>query len=591
MQLAVRQEDADVLLKEKNLLTASVLDKYRTAGQIAESGLKYLIELINSSYHFQTLGRQLSVQELCVMGDSYIAALLNRVYVDKSQVREKGISHPTAIEVNQFTGTGFSPEVDDVRPFMFQTGDLVAISLGVHIDGYTANVSHTLVIFPPNPTKPDGPLLGPKADSVIAAHIAAETVVGLMALASKPEKLPKEFLGTVATSSSNTTITGHTIRQTVDEIARQFGCVVVPGSKVRRIRRFLAGQAEGIVAERDFKGVVWDELHQEVELLTRYRNQNLKESQEMTIISKKDIKEIEASHSAIPTDEFVVAKGEAYQVDIRMVSVAEFKNELGIVTIEEVDKYTGKNHAKTTFNSQPTIYVRDYAMHHQLKLKTSRQLLGAIDKKIGVFPFKLTHLCDSFPLDIDANGNVDGEILQRLAKEVTQRKLGANELSNRHLIESRPIQLVKFVPLKQILLSSNPTGRQGVDANKPVLPGMEIPLPNLGISSLKLKLLVNKHGRSITEGGVARELKSIVIGGGEDSKNDAVDAIKLTGNYKPSWSHSQYKLQGPLQSAIQQLDLLMKDKRFGISIRQVMPLSNLFSQIDVKQAGDMNIDN
>lgn len=590
MQLAVRQEDADVLLKEKNVLSASVLDKYRTAGQIAESGLKYLIELINASYHFQTLGRQLSVQELCVMGDSYIAALLARVYVDKSQVREKGISHPTAIEVNQFTGTGFSPEVDDARPFIFQTGDLVIVSLGVHIDGYTANVSHTLVIFPPNPAKPDGPLLGPKADAVIAAHIAAETVVGLMALASKPEKLPREFLGD-GNATSNSTITGHTIRQTVDEIARQFGCVVVPGSKVRRIRRFLAGQAEGIVAERDFKGVVWDELHQEVELLTRYSNQNLSESQELTIISKKDIKEIEASHSAIPTDEFTVAKGEAYQVDIRMVSVAEFKNELGIITVEEVDKYTGKNSAKVTFNSQPTIFVRDYAIHHQLKLKSSRQLLGAIDKEIGVYPFKLTHLCDSFPLDTDVNGAVDEEAVQRLTKEVKQRKLGANELANRHLIESRPIQLVKFVPLEQILLSSNPTGRKGIDASKPVLPGMEVPLPNLGISSLKLKLLVSKHGRGITEGGVARELKSIVVGGGEDSRNDAVDAIKLTGNYKPSWSHSQYKLQGALQSAVQQLDLLLKDKRFGVSVRQVMPLSNLFSQIDVKKAGEMTIDN
>lgn len=67
--------------------------------------------------------------------------------------------------------------------------------------------------------------------------------------------------------NSNNTITGTQIRQLVDAIADSFNCIVVPGSKIRRVRRFLAGQAEGIVAERDFKGVVWDESHQEARLL------------------------------------------------------------------------------------------------------------------------------------------------------------------------------------------------------------------------------------------------------------------------------------------------------------------------------------
>ena len=147
--------------------------------------------------------------------------------------------------------------------FTFNAGDIVTITLGVHIDGYAANVSHTVVIYPTgvtidNELKPPGPLLGSKADSICAAHIATETVVALLGMALTPEKLPTQL------DPNNTKlVTGKQIRNIVNSIAESFNCTVVPGSKVRRIRRFLAGQAEGVVAEKDFKGVVGSESDQE----------------------------------------------------------------------------------------------------------------------------------------------------------------------------------------------------------------------------------------------------------------------------------------------------------------------------------------
>lgn len=156
MQLAVRQEDADILLKQKNVLDELVVEKYRVAGQITQTALAYITSLINNSYHLQT-SPKLTIQQLCLLTDSFLLKLLSRQYVNK--VNEKGIAHPTTINVNQLLN-GFSPEIDDEREFFLNQGDVVTISLGVHIDGYTSQVSHTLVIYPPSAdAKPEGPLL------------------------------------------------------------------------------------------------------------------------------------------------------------------------------------------------------------------------------------------------------------------------------------------------------------------------------------------------------------------------------------------------------------------------------------------------
>ena len=137
------------------------------------------------------------------------------------------------------------------------------------------------------------------------------------------------------------TVTGSQIRELVDAIADSFNCVVVPGSKIRRIRRFLAGQAEGIVAERDFKGVVWDESHQEARLLKQSNNT----STDLILLDSN--KPVQTNNSsAIPTDDFVVVPGEVYQIDIRMTGLSDV-NEIGIVTTEEIDHFTGKITSKT----------------------------------------------------------------------------------------------------------------------------------------------------------------------------------------------------------------------------------------------------
>ncbi|CAK9438653.1 uncharacterized protein LODBEIA_P28770 [Lodderomyces beijingensis] len=561
MQVAVHQDDADILLKQRNILDESIVEKYRVAGQITQTGLQYLTSLINNSYHLQ-VGPKFTIQQLCLLTDSFLMGLLAKAYAHK--VNEKGIASPTTINVNELLN-GFAPEIDDERDFFLKEGDVATLSLGVQIDGYTSQVSHTLVIYPPSPTelKPSGPLLGNNADALCATHVAVEATIALLGCALAPEKVPQPL------KTGSNAITGAQIRELVDSIAEQFNCVVVPGSKVRRIRRFLAGQAEGIVAERDFKGVVWDESHQEAQLLKRTsaKSTSTSNSTELQAHDGRSKPVGTSNSSAVPSDEFVVFPGEVYQVDLRMSGLntgEQPQQQLGIVTTEEVDHFTGKNYKQNDFNAKASIFVRDFAIVHQLKLKTARKLLGEIDKSFSVFPFKLDFASKSFPINIESSEEEIKESIEKIKEELKSFRLGSAELINRHLVQSKPIQITKFVALKEILSSANPTGKHGIDANKPVLPGMEIPLPQLGISSLKLKSLL-KTGANISN---VRESSTILL------NQDKNEVYRLTGGEstaKMSWVHSQYKLSHELFQVVNHLVQLTKDTRFGIKVKEVGP--------------------
>ncbi|KAI3403909.2 ARX1 [Candida oxycetoniae] len=572
MQVAIHQDDADILLKQRNILDEAIVEKYRVAGQITQSGLQYFTSLINNCYHLQTIPR-LTIQQLCLLTDSCLLDLLSKQYVNK--VNEKGIAIPTTINVNEFVN-GFAPEIDDEREMFLNQGDVVTVSMGVHIDGYTSQLSHTLVIYPINPAemKPSGPLLGNNADALCATHIAMESVISLLGCSLSPEKLPQQL------KNSSNSITGSQIRQLVDSIAESFNCVVVPGSKVRRIRRFLAGQAEGVVAERDFKGVVWDESHQEAQLLKRAlglasSSTSLTPSTTTSLI-KKPIGT--SNSSAVPTDEFVVVPGEVYQVDICMSGLnngEQPQQQLGIVTTEEIDNFAGKNYKQNDFNAKASIFVRDFAITHQLKLKTARKLLGEIDKSFSVFPFKLDFASKSFPINIEESEESIRQQMDQIKEEIKSFRLGSAELTNRHLIRSKPIQITKFIPLKEVLLTANPTGKHGVDASKPVLPGMEVPLPQLGISSIKLKSLL-KTGASISN---VRESSTIVL---NDKKQEVHRLNGGESTAKMNWVHSRYELANEVHELVNHLVQLTKDSRFGIKIKEVLPYKMKLEKLAVE---------
>lgn len=504
-QLTIHKDDENRLLKTKNILDESVLDKYRTAGHIVETALKYTIDIINEMYHFQSQPVK-PISQICLIVDSLMAKMLQRVYVKC----ENNISTPTSFNINEII-SNYSPESDDLMTF--NQGDVITISLGVSVDGYVAETSHTIVIYPPG-EKPVGPLLGAKSDAIVANYYIKQVVTSLLGLSLSPEKLPVEIQNEFGKQ-----ISGKLLKSVVESIAEAFNCRVVPGSEIRVIRRFLSGQND-FLQEKGYKGYKWGENDQETFILNKLG--------------------VETTDEII---DFTVVPGEVYKVDITVASIEEFED-LGIITTEELNKYTGLNNKTDEMKIQPQIYVRDFIINYQLKLKTSRSLLGKIDKLYSVYPFKLSYLSDNFPL----NGTGESEI-ETVTTSYNESKFGLSEIVNHNLINYKPIKIMKYLPIKKILNENSTRFSE--------------------INSLKLikheSLVKNKSTQGFT----------III------NNVSNEIIQLTGgNFKPVYCTSNYKLDNGL---IDQLIKLLGDK-FGVKTKKVKPsfVKNDFETVEME---------
>lgn len=322
------------------------VEKYRLAGIIAQSGLLYAIRLLHKNFGEQTLG------SVCRLVDEFLADQVKKQF---KTVEEKGIAQPTEICKGDFV-SGISPEkADTYQGGIAIEGDLITISLGVHIDGYTALGSHTVIV---REQVPDSPAVGPDSDAEIAAYLAVEALVSLLSIPLTADH-PLHDTGVVD---------GNRIRTVVESIATAFNCVVVPGSRVRLIKRFVVGQT--VVQERDSKAVEWHEY--------------------------------EEGEKASVDESWEVKPNHAYLIDISMASKQDSDAESHV-------KFAEFSGVGATLD-KPSIYSRDFTMSYHLKSKRARELLAKADKQ-SVYPFKLSYL--------------DGEYSQSLLglQECIQRRL------------------------------------------------------------------------------------------------------------------------------------------------------------------------
>lgn len=403
--LDVRTSEQRLLLDDKNQLSPEVLEKYRLAGQIAQTALLHveslLLDCINSAPEYDN--KRLSIGEICRNGTVFLQQLIDGVF--RKSVQEKGIAIPVRLEKAEFVD-GVSPEDGDTFQGGFlEDGDLVKIVLGVYIDGYTAMGSHTVVVrdfaeVGANET----PLQGSNADAICAAYIATEALVGLLGITISSDENVKAAVGKV---------NGTRIRWLVETVAKAFKVQVVPGSRVRRIRRFLAGQDE-IVQESDFKGVVWNPKSDE--------NEELDEE----IIAEEE--ELEAF------------PGEAWVVDIQMAATS---GKHGVIAIREFQGYDD------IIIPAPTIFSRDFSIHYGLKLSAARALLARTNALASVYPFKLSQVSES-PAELRAS------------------KLGLKENLNHHIFVPHPILRAEFVDSTGVTSATNRTTKEIKAASSPV---------------------------------------------------------------------------------------------------------------------------
>ena len=400
---------------------SAIVEKYRQAGIIAQNALSVVISQLHKG-----IGEQ-SVGEVCRMGDEYIMAQAARCF---KTVTEKGVARPVEICKNDFV-SGIAPDAHDTfQAGIVSEGDVVKVTLGVHIDGFTVMAGHTVIIREEQP--PAAPVVGPDANSAIAAYLATEAVVSLLSSVISDTH-----------SLHHVEVTGRVVRQVVEDIAAAFGSMVVPGSRVRRIKRFVAGQP---TVRDSLPNVEWREHSEDDET--------------------KLVEELDAQFQAKP--------GHTYLIDISMAPRLE---QDGYIKLAEVPSIGSAIEG-------PSIYTRDHTVTYQLRTAAGRQLLGAADKQLSVFPFKLGYLANLSNLSIN------------------QIRLGVNECVQRHLLAGDPRLRAAFVPEYR-----------------------------------------TKEAAPVT---TAREVATLSLVPGQKSGSGYPEVLRLSGGrfFPPSWTHSERAL-GP----------------------------------------------
>jgi methionine aminopeptidase len=109
--------------------------------------------------------------ELCLWSDNQIYEELSKVFTKKAIF--KGLAFPTSISVNEVCGYN-SPLLEDSTNI--KEGDLVKVELGVHVDGFAGLVAHTIIVQ----SDKNAPITGKKADTILAAHKAAQAALRLI---------------------------------------------------------------------------------------------------------------------------------------------------------------------------------------------------------------------------------------------------------------------------------------------------------------------------------------------------------------------------------------------------------------------------
>jgi curved DNA binding protein len=164
-----------------DLSNPDVINKYRTAGEFANFALNEVLKACQ-------VGAK--VIDLCKLGDEQILSKTNTVFnktvlVKGEKVKvEKGVAFPTCISINNVLGNFCPRESDSV--VTLQKGDVAKIELGVHLDGYIAIATHTIVVGEEEAT-------GRKADVILAAQTALEASLRLI----KPGTQSSEIIDVV----------------------------------------------------------------------------------------------------------------------------------------------------------------------------------------------------------------------------------------------------------------------------------------------------------------------------------------------------------------------------------------------------------
>ncbi|XP_068170992.1 proliferation-associated protein 2G4a [Antennarius striatus] len=195
--------------QEQTIAEDLVVTKYKMGGDIANQAVRLVLEAAKPG---------VSVLSLCEKGDAYIMSETGKVFKKEKEIK-KGIAFPTSVSVNN-TVCHFSPLKSD-PDYILKDGDLVKIDLGVHVDGFIANVAHSFVVG----ASKENPVTGRKADVIKAAHLCAEAALRL-----------------VKAGNQNTQVT-----EAWNKIAQSFKCTPIEGMLSHQLKQHVIDGEKTII--------------------------------------------------------------------------------------------------------------------------------------------------------------------------------------------------------------------------------------------------------------------------------------------------------------------------------------------------------
>lgn len=126
------EEEEDEEEEDTTINNSDVVMRYKKAAAWCNETLQILIEATKPGA---------KVYDLCVLGDETINKKLKTMF----KGTEKGIAFPTSISLNNCVCHN-SPSSPDENPQVIALGDVVHYDLGIHVDGYCAQVAHTIQV-------------------------------------------------------------------------------------------------------------------------------------------------------------------------------------------------------------------------------------------------------------------------------------------------------------------------------------------------------------------------------------------------------------------------------------------------------------
>jgi len=165
VEMAVENEAEEESVGDEaveDLTNSDVVTKFKAAADIANKTLMGLLG-------YSEPGKR--VLDICMFGDQLVTQQCGMIF--KSKKIDKGLAFPTCVSVNNCV-CHYSPLTSGEEIPVLKEGDVVKVDVGVQIDGYPAVAAHTFVVKAKGSTDP---ILGKKADVILAAYYAAEAAM------------------------------------------------------------------------------------------------------------------------------------------------------------------------------------------------------------------------------------------------------------------------------------------------------------------------------------------------------------------------------------------------------------------------------